>query len=226
MSDDVARAVGANGRTIKVAGKECTVRPLKLRELTELQRMCLECYKDKHIESYARGVKKSAVIFTDVEEQKRLVQEEIEKVSSWDLDDLPVKYVYDASSVVITDKLKEWLYKNTDFDDKGIGGKKLSDSKLDVKIRRRVVTSLENNALSEDVYKELTGSEPVKVKVKYEAWWVTATVEGMLATIWMAFRDNGLERDDVINELGDNPDLMTQLSREIEHLTAPASGNG
>ena len=49
--DDVARAVGAGtGKTVTIDGVTCSIRLLGIRDLTEVQRVCLRQYRTKYLQ--------------------------------------------------------------------------------------------------------------------------------------------------------------------------------
>jgi hypothetical protein len=54
MSEKMARALGANGAMlVTIAGKECSVRPLGIVELAEVERDCVARYRRTDLETYA-----------------------------------------------------------------------------------------------------------------------------------------------------------------------------
>ena len=108
MSDDTARAVGAGGSTVEIAGKQCQVRPLSVKELLEVERECLKTYKRQHMESFAESVD-----LLPEPEQIGAVRAELVKTSAWDKSNLPPKFGYDHSRIELTDGLRAWLVEAT-----------------------------------------------------------------------------------------------------------------
>ena len=87
-----------------IAGKECTVRPLGIRELTEVERDCAERYKRQYLKTFADNLD-----LLPAEAKDRLLLEKMDVVARWDVDDLPPKFVHDPARVKMTDKLKSWV---------------------------------------------------------------------------------------------------------------------
>lgn len=224
MAEDVARAVGAKGPVVKLGDREYQIRPLTIRELTELERDCLERYKRSYLQTHAKNA--DLIYNGNTRGREEYIKSKIEEASKWDVTTLPVKAVYDVDQVKVTAKLKIWLTNHVGFSKTDELGHTLSDSELDTKARRLIATALDNGTLTEEKYEDLAGSRAKKVYVGYVNWWVTATVEGMISMIWMCFKDAGVSRDAVAQEIGKNPELLVQVSREIERLSAPAEGNG
>lgn len=220
MSEDVARAVSSNGVTTTIiAGKECTVRPLSLKELGELERQCLKQFKRTYLETYAENAD-----LLPESMRAGVVQAKIDETAKWDVKDLPLKLVYDPTKIRINDKVGVWAkeeYPGMVIDDKDDpeGNKKTQ------LIQRLVAAALDGGNLEEEEYREMTGFMPNRQKTGYVNWWITGSFDGMLEMIYIAFKHNGVTRDDVSTAVGINQSLMVNLSREIEHLTAPQSGN-
>lgn len=214
MSDDVARAVGASGATtINIAGKECTVRPMSIRELTEVQRECVKRYKREYLETFSNNVD-----LLPKSERTKFIIEKHEEAAKWDIDDLPHKYAYDISGIEMNRALRKLLTDLFGIDDK--------TSKNVVRMKQLCVSALDQGMLSSNQYRKLVGNPPVRVRVPYVNWWITGCYEGMITFVWVCFRHDGVTWEDVADELGKNPQMLAELTREIEHLTAPAVGNG
>lgn len=212
MSEDVARAVGAGGTTVKIAGKECTVRPLGIRELAEVQRDCVSRYKRQYLQSFSENLDllPEAV-------REREMDQKIDMVSRWDIDDLPAKYVHDSRRIKLTAELRDWVCENVAEDSRNTD---------DDQMKRMVAVSLDQSMLSPDDYKRLSGgSLPPKLKVPYVNWWITGCFDGMVTFVWVCFRRDGITRDQVVEELGENINKLLEVTHEIERLSTP-SGNG
>lgn len=210
--DDVARAVGAGEMTpIVIAGKQCTVRPLGVRELSEVERDCLKRYKRAYLESYYDNMDLLPAGTRD-----GLMQQKVEDAARWDIDDLPGKTAYNPLRVVVTAELRKWLEQNFD----------LPKDADDLHARRLAAAVLDQELLTEPDYEKLAGSPAPKVRVGYVNWWTTGSFDGMITFAWACFKHDGITRDQVLEELGKNMNLLVQLTRDIERLSMPAAGNG
>lgn len=215
-SADTARALkAASSTTIKIAGKECQVKPLGLRALTEAQRDCVERYKRSYLKTWSDNLDL-------VPNGESILLQKIEECARWDVDDLPPKRAVDENTIKVTKKLRAWV-------DAKFGQKKDDKGNIlrraDQEIRRIVGSALDQESLSVDDYKALTGTKPFRMKIPYVNWWITGDFEGMVTMCWLCFRDSGVSRKEVEEALTDDPALLSILSREIESLSAP-SGNG
>ena len=210
--DRMARAVGAGGSlTVDIGGRQCSVRPLSLRELTEVERDCVERYRRGYLKTYADNIDLVPEAL-----RKPMMQEKFEQAARWDVDDLPVKFAYDSSQVILTNKLKAFIGKEFGIEEK-------SD---DAKYQRATASALDQGTLSEARYEELSGKPIKKAKVPYVSWWITGAMDGMITFIWMAFKHAGVTREQVANAMAENPALLTEVANEIERLSAPELGNG
>jgi len=210
MPDDMARALGAgSSSTVKIAGKDCSVRPLNIRELTEAERDCLQRYRRSYLETWQQNLDL-------LPEGGEMLREKIEEAARWDVDDLPPKWAYDPRQIELTAGLKKWIK-----DEMNVEGKIDND-----RMRRLATSALDQGLLSEKKYVEMTGKKPKKAKVPYVNWWITGAFDGMITFVWLCFRPDGVTREEVIDALGDNPSLLADTSRQIEELSSPAAGNG
>lgn len=212
MSESVARALGANEtRTVTIAGKKCTVRPLGLRELTEVERLCVKQYKRNLLETYAENVD-----LLSESERAGLMREKLDEVALWDIDDLPPKRAHDATKIKATKKLREYVIKTFAAD----------DSIKPLQLKQLVTGLLDSNAMNAATYKKYTDEKPPSVLVPYASWWITGSHDGMITLIWTCFKDDGVTKDEVARELGSNKEMLIAISRDIEHVTVPAVKNG
>lgn len=214
MSESVARALGASDpkpKTITIAGKKCTVRPLGLRELTEVERLCVKQYKRTFLETYAENAD-----LLPEDERAGLVREKLDDAALWDIDDLPPKRAYDANKIKATKELKDYVVKAFGID------KNVKPLQL-----KQIVTGLlDSNSMTPAKYKKYTKEMPPYGQVPYASWWITGSHDGMITLIWTCFKDDGVTKDEVASELGSNKELLMSLSRDIEHVTAPEVKNG
>ena len=210
MGEATARALGAaSSKTIMVAGKECRVRPLSIRELTEAERECLSCYRRSYVKMYVE----TADLFPDGMSRAEKARD---VAARWDISDLPSKWAYDSASIKVTTKLAAFLAAEL----------KIEEAITDEKARRLASGLLDQETMTEEQVLELTGVAPRKVQIPYVNWWITGCFDGMVTFIWLCFRPSGVTKDDVIEEMAKNPALLVELSREIEHLSTPSVGNG
>ena len=212
MGDEIARAVGAGGgSTITIAGKECTVRPLGIRELTEVERDCAERYKRQYLKTFADNMD-----LLPEADRSKMMMEKVDQVARWDVDALPPKFVHDPSRTKITEKLKEWLTERIE----------VAKDATELHLQRAVATLLDQDTLTAAEYTKLTGAKPPQAKVPYVNWWITGSYDGMVTFLWTCFKHNGVTREQVIDEVGGNLFALSNLTREIERLSAPKVGNG
>lgn len=222
MSEDVARAVGAGStETVIIAGKQCQARPLGVRELTEVERECLKQYKRQVLETYALN----GDLLPEAEAH-RLLREKMDEVSLWDVSNLPPKFVVDFTQVKVNDAIIKWLTSNMGFTEKEDDGKTKSRALIDLTAKRMIAAAIDGNSMDAALYENLVGEPPRRQKVGYVNWWISGSYDGMITLVWICFKDNGVTRDEVAREIGNNPGILVNLSREIEHLSAAAVGNG
>jgi hypothetical protein len=211
MSEDVARALGAaDPQELTIAGKKCRLRPLSIKELTEVQREGVRVYR----KAYLTNLRDSIEFLPGGEEG---FQKKVEESAHWDADDLPKKTVYDTSTLQINNKLKDWLKTTLKIDEKRLKHQRSCQSV--------VAASLDSELLSVEEFRQLTGKLPVKVKTGWVNWWVTGTPEGMLTMIWHSVKSYGVSRDE-LDALVSDPGTMMAFAREVEFLSAPSTGNG
>ena len=156
----------------------------------------------------------------------KLLSDKLEEVARWDVSDLPPKVVYDPAKIEVKKSLKGWLEKNMDLVLEDESGNKLTKSQAENRIRVMAALALDSGDLEDSTYENLVGSAPKQAKVGYVNWWITATFDGMISMVYTCFRGNGLTREEIVQAIGDNPNLLADASREIEKLSAPAAGNG
>jgi len=226
MSDDVARAIGAGGKTVTIAGKECKIRPLSLVELTELERDCLERYQDRYLATFYRNQKLLKSGENGESDGSELLMQKIEEVAKWDITDLPPKYVYDSDKLSINPKLQSWLKNHVGFSRKGPKGVKLTEEELDAHLRSLTANVLDQGILTDEEYKEMVKKPAEKRKMGYVGWWTTSCFEGRISTLYVCLKDSGLSREELVRYLQKEPEILMDAVLEIERLSAPAAGNG
>jgi len=216
MAEDVARVLGASAGTLMIGDVECKVRPLTIIELTELERTCLKMYKREYLSTYSDN----ADLLPDGAGE-RLLREKMDEVSLWTLEDLPTKEVYDVSKIKINGSISKWLTDSFDY----TPVKNASKEKVKRQKQEIIATCLESEDLSVELYTKLTDDVPRKHKVGYSSWWITGSHAGQLEMICKCFEGNPVTRSDIILAVSKNPQLMIELSRTIESLSAPEMGN-
>jgi len=209
MSDELARAVGAKSAMIQIGGKECTVRPLSIRELLEIERECIKSYRREFLTTFSENMD-----LLPKEVRDKVMIEKMNEAGRWDVDDLPKKYIYDARKINLTPELKAWLISNY--------GAMAEDEEV---AKRLVVSSMNQMELSEQEYKELAGTIPTKLEVGYANWWITEDKEGQVVFIWMAIKHNNITKDKLLEAISENPSLLYEISSEVHMVSASKLGN-
>ncbi len=216
MSEDMARALGARGpEPIIIDGKEYFPRPLNVKDLAEVQRECLKYYRKAYLEAQ----KDVAETIDDPIERRQFMDQKRAEAGSFDLGTLPKRFVYDGKSVPVTDKLKKWLLENLEVEFP-------PGPDCETKYHRAVSIALDSGDLTEQEVEQLTGKKIRKVKTPYVNWWIGGCIDGMLAMVHQAFKDQGLRIDQIKFSMMNDGSMLAQIAREIEHLTAPETGNG
>lgn len=208
--DDVARALGAGGDEVTIAGKKAQIRPLSVRELTEIERECVRNYRREYLKRL-----KDTVEFIGEDAFQKAVYDS----ATWDVHNLPRKTVYDPRLDQLTPGVIQWLVDHADSTREGIESNP-------VKALRALATVLDNEALSADEFARLAGSPCRKISTGYANWWVTGSFDGMVELAFYALRDSGITREDLLEEFSKRQDQLWQVAREAEHLSTPAMGNG
>lgn len=216
MSEDVARALGAGVTSdLKIKGKVYKLRPLTVKELTEIQRTCLKRYQRQYMETFKNNID---LLADTPDKQQDLLSAELQKVSRWGLDDLPVKEVYDASRVTVTPELKAWLRVNLGASENVLA--------TETKCRQLVTTALDGAVLTPDVCFKLTGTVPSVIKTGYANWWVTGSSEGMIHFVWLSIRSDEVSEQDIENEISGQYESIVLAARDVEKISVPDLGNG
>lgn len=212
-TDDTARALGAaGGKTITIAGKECTCRPLSARELAEVERICIEEYKDGYLATVARNVEK----IPDASRRSPFMEEQMIEAAGWTVHDLPRVKTYDPDRVIVNADVRSWMAERFNLN---------GQTPVD-RIKQATANALEQGLMSADDYTDMTDKQPPAVMISYSNWWITGAYDGMIAFAWVCFRDNGVTRDDVAAAMSNDRGMLTEIASQIELLSAPAVGNG
>lgn len=202
MSNDVARAVGA-GAVIAVNGKEYRLAPLGLRQLQEIQKAALRSFKTQYLQTY---IDNEAIL------PRGTIEDKLDEVARWDINDLPSRIVYDVAGVPINDELRERL--RAIYPDMV---EESSESSL-------LATALDTKEITATEVYELTDVKPRKGLVSYDLWWITARFDGQCVFVWASLQKNHPEV--TAEEVANWPMAkLVEASRTVESITSPAVGN-
>lgn len=220
MAEDVARAVGAkDGMAVMVDGKECTIRPLSIVELAEIERECVSNYRKEFLQAW-----KDTLEFFPEDQRLSVMQEKINEAAKFELKTLPVKYAYDPKHIELTNDMRKWIDENMsawveEFKDS-------RSDRIDQFLRSLAVQALEQGLLSEETYSTLAKKPVKKNKVGYVHWWVSNTMPGRLAVVYPVFRDNGLTREQIKRAVSNGEIKLDVIQEAIQALSVPEAGNG
>jgi len=213
MTDDTARALGAGGRSFNINGKVCKARPLSLKELAELGRVCLRAYKKDQIQGYKQMLEDCGLPSTEI---NSMLMTKVQELSAIELEDLPTKTAYNPPELTITPDLKNWMVQNLGVEDK----------ETDLQFQIKAAAALSGGLLSEADYEKLVGKKPRRVLQPYVAWWCSEQPAGVIAMLYQAFQSYGVTEDEVIEAFRKDEEGLRDMHREVEILSAPQPGNG
>ena len=118
------------------------------------------------------------------------------------------------SRVKVNDKAKKWIEENYgDLPDTEAGQKALLSNALDT------------GKLKPDQLKKMTGKGPLQGKIRFDQWWVTASMTGMISFIASSVRRDHpqiTKRD--VAEWPFNK--IAEAVRKVEQITSASMGNG
>lgn len=138
----------------------------------------------------------------------------MEEISSWDLEQLPKKTSYDASELPVTPAVRALAA------ERGPGEVPEDDDA----VRALLTWMLDTKAATPDEVAKAAGRRPAAGTVRYDQWWVTARLEGMVAFIWASVRyDHPMAtREEVARwPLG----KIVEAAQTVQRLSVPALGN-
>ena len=220
MAEDMARALGAGDpEPLIIAGVECHPRALAMRELAELERLCLSDYRKSYIKTFSENLE-----YLPEANANAYMEKKIEEASKFDLHTLPVKYSYDPTKIPVTAALAGWLDTNLDGYSEPV--KNETEKQKEQRIQLLAATAIESGLLAEEDCQIMVGKPLKKSKVPYVSWWVSTTFSGRMAMAWMAFSKCGITREQFEDALGNDPRLLANAARRIQALTVPSVGNG
>jgi hypothetical protein len=205
-TDREARMLAA-GDVVEVEGKEYRLRPVVAQHLCDLERDALRHYKRQYLQTFADNQDLMG------KRSQEKIDREMERVAKWDLIDLPQKEAFDTSQVPVTDEVKEWAAENHDKVPETEDG-----------IRRLLTAALDMGRLKPEQVKEMSGRAPLKGRVRYDQWWVTASTNGMLSFVLSSIKHEHpkVTREDVA---GWPFETLIEASQKVERLTSAKMGN-
>lgn len=206
MSDREARALGA-GVFVTVKGKEYELSPISIRDLSVLQKECLQSYKNGFIDTYAQNCS----VFGD--RGLSILEKKVDEAAKWDTRDLPKKMAYSTDDIPLNDEIKARL--------KEIYGYEPAN---DDSWRALISTALDQEHITSDEVESITGKRPDQGLISYDQWWVTASTEGWISFVFMSIRqkDPTVTREEICQW---PPHELIMAARRVENLTTPAVGN-
>lgn len=204
--DREARALAA-GETIEVNGETYNLRPIVAQHLVDLERAALEFYKRQYLKTFSDN----ADLLGD--KAGEFIAEEVRKVAQWGLDDLPRKTAYDVSRIPVNDKLKSW-----------IGDAVGEVPETETGVRSVLSTMLDQERITPKEVKGLSGKAPVQGRIRYDQWWVTASMGGMVSFIVSSIQHEHPEVDGKAVAGWSFPKI-TEASRKVERITSVDMGN-
>lgn len=222
--EDVARAVASpSPKTIMIAGKECSPRPISVKELGVCERECLDAYRKSYVGGFA-----AVQDYFPEEERMNLLKEKAQEAAAFDLSSLPSKFAYDDKDVEVTPEFMQWLESNcAAYLPEDLPKKPKPEQVEAYKKRAAVITAilLSSGIIKESDYKTITGKDLKRTKVAYAQWWISATFEGRLSMVYQSFKHYGVTKDEVSAAVTENQGVFMEIASEIETLTAPKQGN-
>ena len=207
MSEDREHRVLAAGEIIVVGEEHYTLRPIVAQHLVDLEREALDHYKSQYLNTF---VKNRDLLGDKADE---VILQKMEEVARWDLNDLPRKVAFDVSRIPITEGLKKWVEEKFD-----------EAPDTDAGIRSLVATALDQERITSEKIKELSGKAPLQGRVRYDQWWVTAATEGMVSFITSSVCH---EHPKVTRKVVASWPLskIAEASRRVEKITSADMGN-
>jgi hypothetical protein len=190
--------------TIDVDGTTYSISPLSLRKLQEVQREAVRSYKRQVIQTYTDSLDLMGAT------GERLLGKRVEEVSAWDINDLPRKLTYDLRTAATHEAAQKWI--ETEY-----GQTELNSAAMAQLLAR----ALDAGDLSVQELEVMIGERVKSIRVPYDNWWVSSTVEGMAAFVWAAL-EGGISLDAVRRW---PMEKLTEVAEIVERLTVPAVGN-
>lgn len=196
---DVLFVTEMDGENTRV--NEYRLRPICAQHLCDLERDALLAYKRQYLEAYKE--------FGTPEEYRA----KLDEAARWDLSNLPQKDAYDTRKVAITDALRAWVASTFN-----------AVPETDAAIRAVVTTALDSGKLTPDKLAELAGPGLVRGRIRFDQWWVTSTMTGMITFILTSLRS---EHPNISRERVQSWPFhkIAEAARMVESITAAKMGN-
>lgn len=212
MSNDREARLLAASECIDIPGddgkvKQYKLRPVVAQHLCDLEREALKEYKRQYLSTFTEN----ADLLPNGAD---LITQKFEEVARWDFSDLPKKNAFDVSHILPGDEVKAWI--KTNFGE---------CPEADNAIRAVLVTSLDNGKLKPDELATLCGGKkPRQGTVRYDQWWVTASMAGMVSFITSSVK---YEHPEMTREkVAQWPfPKIAEAARIVESITAARVGN-
>jgi hypothetical protein len=207
MSEREARILGA-GDKITVGEKEYNLRPVVAKHLCDLERDALKYWKRQYLTTFSENADLLGNGKGD-----ELIEKEMRRLASMGLNDIEQKTAYDTSKIPITDKLKNWIKEKYD-----------EVPEEDDTIRALLVTALDQGVITPKDVKRLTDKFPRQGKVRFDQWWITACMEGMISFILSSIQ---FDQKDVTKKDVEQWSFVkiAEAARKVEEITSAEMGN-
>jgi hypothetical protein len=206
--DREARAVGA-GESVEVGGVEYTLRPIGFQHLCDLEREALKAYKRDYLSTFSDN----ADMLPDGRGTK-LVEEEMRKIATWTLEDLPQMLAHDVSRIPLSKKNIDWVRSLFDWEEEITKGE----------AHALLVQALDMKKTTSREVKKKTGVSPIKGFVRYDSWWSTNSSDGRLGFILSSV--NAEHPELTRGDIAKWPlPRIAEAVRIVEGLTSPKMGN-
>lgn len=207
MADERESRALAAGRTIEVEGVEYRLRPITVQHLCDLEEDALDNFKRQYLKTF----RDNADLLGD--DAKELLVKKVDEVGRWSISDLPQKDAYDTGRVPVTAKVRKWVAENWE-----------EVPETDVGIRALLANALDTGRITARGLERLAGKRPLHGRVRYDQWWVTASMNGQIAFIVSSVR---YDHPKVTKREVRNWPLVkiTEAARIVESLSSAAMGN-
>lgn len=186
--------------------RQYRLRPVVAQHLCDLERDALRHYKRQYLATFAENAD-----LLGNGAAGALIEKKMEEIARWDIQDLPQKTAYDIRACPVTPAAREWAAEHAPDVETG----------NDRAVMAVLMTGLDNGELSSEDVERMTGRRPRRGKVRYDQWWVTTSMEGMIG--FVSYSVEGASRGDVASW---PPVKLIEAVRVVETLTAADLKNG
>ncbi len=224
MSGEAEARVLAAGESFEVNGKTYRLRPVLAQQLCDLERDSLRYYKQQYLTTFAEN---RALLGEDSQAK---IDAEVMRVASWDLSNLPQKNAYDTARLNVGTYVRDPVDDKDKFTPKSavyqwvqVNYGNVPDTESGV--RRLLANALDTGRITPEEVEELTGGKPVVGRVRFDQWWITSSIEGMISFLSSSVY-NGDGKRVKEEELKTWPyATLNEAARIVEALTVPDLGN-